>query len=72
MIAGMPLIFSPPHPALMLSWFPTAACKVNRLKEERGGGLGQCKGLVKFNRVSGDSSPLKNVNSPLHREFMDT
>ena len=36
----MPLIFSPPHPALMLSWFPTAACKVNRLKEESGGGGG--------------------------------
>ena len=61
----------------MLSWFPTAACKVKRLKEGAGGGqggrgMGQCKGLVKFNRVSGDSSPLKNINSPLHREFMDT
>ena len=61
----------------MLSWFPTAACKVKRLKEgvgegQEGRGLGQCKGLVKFNRVSGDSSPLKNINSPLHREFMDT
>ena len=61
----------------MLSWFPTAACKVNRLKEGEGGGqggrrLGQWKGLVKFNRVSGDSSPqLKNINSPLRREFMD-
>ena len=57
----------------MLSWFPTAACKVKRLKEGGGGqggrGLGQRKGLVKFNRVSGDSSPL---NSPLHREFIDT
>ena len=58
----------------MLSWFPTAACKVKRLKEGAGGGqggrgLGQWKGLVKFNRVSGDSSP---PNSPLHREFMDT
>ena len=58
----------------MLSWFPTAACKVKRLKEAGGGGgqgrrgLGQCKGLVKFNKVSGDSGPL---NSPLHREFMD-
>ena len=47
----------------MLSWFPTAACKVKRLKEGAGGGqggrgLGHCKWLVKFNRVSGDSSPL--------------
>ena len=57
-----------PHHTPILSWFPAAACKVNRLKEGGGGrglGLGQCKGLVKFNRVSGDSSPLKKIISLL-------
>ena len=57
-MAGMPLIF--PYHTPILSWFSTAACKVNRLKE---GGRGL--GLVKFNRVSGDSRPLKKIISLL-------
>ena len=60
----MPLIFSSPHPALMLSWFPTAACKVNKLKEEGEGVWGSVRGWWNLIGFLETQIPLKTLTHP--------